>query len=181
MVEWTPWAIHKPMRYKKTCHSATCRNNHIQEVQTHASMPSNRQTSIFRCSMRQYHSTHCNSWDYDLKLVLQQSCDITLQPWGVAQQLWDVTQQLWDSHKTPWDVEEALWLSHCLVARSAVLQYLWLGHHFFPGLFFSNPIKPRKPAPQAPNPINWKPQTPKTKSKTPTPKPPLMSKIEKKV
>ena len=48
-------------------------------------------------------------------LVLQQSCDITLQPWDVAQQLWDLTQQLWDSHKTPWDVTEALRLSHSLV------------------------------------------------------------------
>ena len=40
-------------------------------------------------------------------LVLQQSCDITLQPWYLA-------QQLWDSHKTHWDVAEAFTLSCCM-------------------------------------------------------------------
>ena len=48
---------------------------------------------------------------------------------------------------------------------------------FFPGLFFyvyiesPNPKNPEGPTPQAPNPINWKPQPKKTQNKTPTPKP----------
>ena len=50
-------------------------------------------------------------------LVMQQSCDITLQLWDVEQQLWDVIQQLWDSHNTPWNFAEALSLSHCLLHK----------------------------------------------------------------
>ena len=52
-----------------------------------------------------------------------------------------------------------------------------IGTIFIPGLFFyvyiesPNPKNPEGPTPQAPNPINWKPQPQKPKIR-PQPKPP---------